>query len=60
MSEYGADAMDLTPEQALAHYESMMKRKRRDDMTDYVLSRNATAAGLGSKETDKQTMKAFE
>lgn len=60
MAEYGDAALEFTPEQALAFYGALARRKRRDDLTDYVLNRNATAAGFGDEKTDRQMLKALK
>lgn len=60
MAEHGEAALDFTPEQSLAFYAALARRKRRDDLSAYVLNRNATAAGFGDQKTDQKTVKALE
>lgn len=60
MAEYGEAALDFTPEQSLAFYAAMARRKRRDDLTEYVLNRSATAAGFGDRKTDEKMLKALK
>lgn len=60
MAEHGEAALDFTPEQALAFYAALARRKRRDDLTEYLLSRNATAAGFGDTKTDQKMLKALK
>lgn len=60
MAEHGEAALDFTPEQSLAFYGALARRKRRDDRTDYILNRNATAAGFGDRQTDEKMLKALK
>ncbi len=61
MSEHGESAvMGWSPQQALDHYAALARMRRRDDRTDYALTRNAVMAGFGSEKIDKKTMEALK
>lgn len=55
-----AAVMNWSPQQALDHYAALVRKRRRDDRTEYVLTRNATAAGFGGEKIDKATMEALK
>lgn len=61
MAEHGETAvMNWSPQQALDHYAALARKRRRHDRADYILTRNATAAGFGSEQTDRKTMEALK
>lgn len=61
MAEHGeAAVIGWTPQQALDHYAALARKRRRDDRTDYALTRNAVMAGFGAEKIDKQTREALK
>lgn len=61
MVEHGESVvMGWSPQQALDHYAALARKRRRDDRTDYILTRNATAAGFGAEKLDRSTMEALK
>lgn len=63
MHEHGRElgnVLKLTPQQLVSIYGALQRRRKREDRSLYELVRNAVAAGMGSKETDKKTLESLK
>lgn len=63
MHEHGReleDILKLTPQQLVSIYGTLQRRKKREDRALYGLIRNAVAAGMGSKDADKNALESLK
>ena len=60
MAEHGETVvMGWSPQQALDHYAALARKRRRDDRTDYILTRNAITGKEGAQAFKSMRLKGL-